>query len=35
MGSGSAVPMALVMAVTATGAALVAGLTLRSSSLRD
>ena len=35
MGSGSAVPMALVMAVTATGAALVAGLTLRASSLRD
>ena len=35
MGSGSAVPMALVMAVTATGAALVAGLTLRASSLGD
>jgi DHA1 family bicyclomycin/chloramphenicol resistance-like MFS transporter len=35
MGSDSAVPMALVMATTATGAALVATLTLRVRVLRD
>ncbi|MDF2146113.1 multidrug effflux MFS transporter [Knoellia sp. p5-6-4] len=35
LGSGSAVPMALVMATTATGAAVVAALTLRVSVLED
>jgi DHA1 family bicyclomycin/chloramphenicol resistance-like MFS transporter len=35
LGSGSAVPMALVMASTATGAAVVAALTLRVSVLQD
>jgi DHA1 family bicyclomycin/chloramphenicol resistance-like MFS transporter len=35
LGSGSAVPMALVMATTATGAAVVAALTLRVSVLAD
>jgi hypothetical protein len=35
MGSDSAVPMALVMAVTAVGAAVVAALTLRVIVVRD